>query len=661
MKREQHAFPRVLSRFSRLIYHIIAVSFIGKLFTSYTVCNEAVVGHSRLLGGKRERIYTTRRYTLRRAIACAMEQNLLSRIIRGLLLALALCSLRTFGFFFTVMGATWTLLYGVSLFVSLGGAVTWVHLISGAISLTVGVILFFSDQSFGYLLHRGSLLGFLLFRVLGVPDDMVKEMPVKGEAHYLIASAMALFVAALGLLVAPFSLLQIACSAAVILVVLSVPEAGFLLALFVLPFSGLLVGSDMLTVVFLILMVVGYVGKFLRGNRSFSIELQDLPMLVFIAIFLLSCSTVARESVWEAVLIEVLLAVSYLIAVNILSTPNWMHAARVSLSLSAVLAAGVGVGQLLFAWITAGRPALSTLPTFSSAITAGFENEVVFAFYLVVAIAFLLPQVPLTAKKHRALPVLAILLVSGVLILTFVSVAWLCLALIFVCFLLIYEYRSLLGILFAGGAATGALFLIPQSWRNVFFGVFRDITDPAVIAARAGGRGVISRMFFSGGEGFFSQRNGIWRFVFGGGHRSLATLHPYFALNSVVFSYSAYNLWQVLLAEYGVVGLALVAIFFLLLFQNCFSVLAMSGEREHPLFAYIGIVFAAAVIFFGSFHYTWYNRGALALFFLAAALICAAMRYHRRRGHASASKQEEYGAPWAETEYSVRAPRAKKQ
>ena len=179
MKRER-GMLRMVSRLSRWIYQLIAASFLGKLFTSYIAVNAAVTGAGSAILQKKEHARAPRRHTLRRALACAMEQNLLSRAIRRIFSVLTLCNLRTFGFFFTVTGALWVALYGVSLFVSLGGVLTWVHLVSGGICLVIGILLLFSDRSLGAALYGSPLLGAILFSLLGVPDDPVKDAPVHG-------------------------------------------------------------------------------------------------------------------------------------------------------------------------------------------------------------------------------------------------------------------------------------------------------------------------------------------------------------------------------------------------------------------------------------------------------------------------------------------------
>ena len=657
MKREKGTAGRFFARFSRLIYHLIAVSFIGKFFTSYSSCNGALTGARRGFGKRHVRV--GKRYTVRRALACAMEQNILSRTIRRVLAVLSACSLRTYGFFLTVLGAVWIALYGVSLFVSLGSIVGWVHLISGGISLLIGIMLLFSDRSVGASLRGDTLLGTLLFRVLGVPDDLVKEAKQHGAQHYLFASLLAFLVAALGLLIMPLSMLAIVCCLLLALIVLSVPEAGLLLAFFFLPFSKLMVGSDFLTVAFLLLSLVGYVGKLLRGNRSFRVELQDIPVLLFILLFFLSGYSVSPTNVWLDVWVRILLALAYLMVVNMLSTPQWMLTARVAVATSASLAALFGIGQLLLATFTPEGATIFDIVSHGDAVTAGFLDHRAFAYYLVIAFAFVVPVVPFVGKRYRALTLFAALLIGGAAVLTFTSVTWLALALIIVVLLLVYECRSFPVLFLGSGAVTATLLLIPDTARFNVLGVFHDLTDPAAAALRAGGRGVVSRIFFESGS-LFSQMDQTVRFFFGAGYHGLAVLHPYYAEPMVGFTYAAYNHWQLLLVDYGIFGIVVAGLFYLILLQNCFSVLAMAEEHDRPLFAFIGIAMTAALILFDSFTYVWYDYAATGIYFMASALIAAALRYGRHRRE-KITLLDEVSTPTAELDYRVRAPRAAKQ
>ena len=660
MKKEKNPVLRFLSRFSRFIYCMIAASFIGKLFSSYGAFNEKMMGADKRRVAKAAR-GRKRHYTVRRAIACAMEQNIFSRVRRRCVAALVTSSLRTVGFFFTVLGSCWIALYGVSFFASFSFGATQQHLISGAVTLFVGVLLLFSDRSVGATLRHGSLLGGLLFGVFSLHDDLVRGVKARGEQHFLVAAALALPVVALGLLIAPVSLLAMLVTLSCVLVILSVPEVGFLLAILFLPFSKLIVGSDLITLTCLAFMVFGYVGKLLRGNRTFRLELQDLPVLFLLILFALSAGTPATGQVWRDVLLEILLALSYLLVVNILSTPHWLSVSRVAFTTSAFFASAFGIGQLVYAMLNTEGATLLSIVDFGTVVTAGFADQNALAYYLVIAFAFVLPSIPFVSSRRRSLPVFAALFLAAGVFFTFHSAALLALLLILVVFLLVYECRSMPFILLGGGAVGGTLLLLKHEARARFFGLFRDFSDPAFVSLRRAGRDTVARLFAGNGEGMYSTSSAVRRLIFGTGHRGLDTLYPYFGDLATPFSFEAYHFFEVVLVNYGLVGIVACALFFLLLLQNCFSVLAMSRDHGKSLFAHIGIVLVAALVFLGFFNYVWYDLAALAAFFCATALITAAMRHDRTRREAF-FEHEEYGKPVAELDYAARVPRtAKKQ
>lgn len=648
MKAKKGVIGRFWWRLSRYVYRLIATSFIGRFFASYVACNAVVTGQRRK-EKKSSRARVSHRYTVRRALACAMEQNLLSRALRRMLAALTHCSLRTYGFFFTVAGAIWVSLYGVSLFVSLGASVGWVHLVSGGISLIVGILLLFSDRSMGATLRQSSLIGALMLRVLGVPDDLIKEAKERGTQHYLFASLLAFLASALGLVTSPPSLLAIVVCLLLAMTVLSVPEAGLILALFFLPFSKLLFGSDVLTFAFLSLAVIGYVGKLLRGNRFLRVELQDIPVVLMIVAFFLAGYSVARD-VWGTALLSVLLALSYLVAANAMSTPKWFTVGRTTLLVSACVASLVGVGQFVTALLLREEAAAFDMASFGQYVTAGFSDHVAFAYYLVIAFAFLLPAIPMAKKRTRPTLLAAALLIGGTAVLTFTSAAWLSLAMVAVVFFLVFECRTLFALLLGGGAAAGALLWLPDKVKNSFFSVFRDLSSPVYQASNAEGGRVVSQILLGQGELY---RHGALRLIFGAGQNGLLTLHTLFT-GAEPFSYSAYHFWQVLLVDQGILGVVAVGTFFLVLLQNCFSVLSLSQQHERPLFAFVGISLAAALTLFGFFAYTWYDPATLAVFFLATALVAAAMRYYRHRLE-KLPEREGDAHPLAEKEYRVRA------
>ncbi|MBQ3064100.1 MAG: hypothetical protein IJC99_04790 [Clostridia bacterium] len=608
------------SRIAKWIYHIIALSFIGRLFTSYERCDRGVHA-AYVFGGKQGKAPRKRHYTVRRAIACAMEQNIVSRALRAVWRALSFTALRTFGFFFTMLGALWLVLYVVQTFSTLSGLVTWSHLVAGLAVLAVGVLLLLSDRSLGNVLRKGSLLGLLLFHGLGVSDELAREAPARGVAHYPAALLFAIFVAALGLLTAPLSILAILSVLLVVAMVLSVPEAGFILTVLVLPFSRLLTGSDFLTLAFAGLTIVGYLGKVLRGNRAFRLDWQDFP-LALLAVLLFSAGfTATGTGAWREVFTNLLLLFFYVVAVNILATPHWLTRSRLALGISATAAAFLGITRLFNAILHTEGASLSQMMRYGSVMHVGFADHRAFALYLVVAFSFLVPAVFRTTGLRRFGAVVGTLAVGTAIAFTGMTGAWLAALAVPIVFLLVFDHRSLFAVLFGGGALTGAAFLLPTAARSAIFDIFKDVNAPA----RATGRSIVHTLFSHEGEGFFGGESAVLRLFFGMGEGSLATIYPYVGNLAAPFGYEVYYFWQAMLIEYGLLGVILPALFLFVLLQNSFTALARAPHGKH--LAYVGITLVAAVLVFSFFGYVFYDKAVLAAFLAAAALIAADLRY----------------------------------
>ena len=88
--------------------------------------------------------------------------------------------------------------------------------------------------------------------------------------------------------------------------------------------------------------------------------------------------------------------------------------------------------------------------------------------------------------------------------------------------------------------------------------------------------------------------------------------------------------------------------------------MAMARDRGKSLFAHVGVVLAAAMVFLGFFSYVWYDFAALTAFFCAAALVAAAMRHERHRRETFVDR-EDYGQPSAQIDYVARVPRTSKK
>lgn len=646
MKHGRGAVARVFSRVGTMFNHVIANSPIGALFTSYNTCNDFLSRAS-----KRDRVQRGHsHHTVRRAVASAMEDNILTRGIRAILHGVCACTLRTFGLFFMVLAGIFATFYFLSVDSLLGDLTTWSYLLFALIAAAVGFLLLLSDRSIGYLILKSRLCSFFLFSVLGVSDDMARTVEKKGKNHYVVAVLLSAFVAALALLFPPSSLLLMASCLLLTLLICSVPEAGFLLTVVSLPFSGLLVGSNLLTFLLILLSLVGYVGKLLRGNRVLRIEWQDAVVLCFIPLFFTSGFSLSEQSVWQTVLFRVVAVLFYLFAVNVLATPHWLFKCQITFVFSATAAAFTALTRFFIAAVRAGITTVS-LVELAPYINIGFDSLAATAYYFVLGFAFALPAVFYT-KKGRPIALFSMVLIVMAASLTFVSSAWLALLLIAICFLVLYSRSGFPTALLSGGVGVGVYFLLPHVARERFLGWFADISAPSHLTARAEGKMALGALY--NGEG------GVSSLLFGVGCDGMNAAYPYL-IGGAEFTFEAYNFYTYQLAEGGVFALALPILLFFVLLQNAFSSIRYTKKRENLLFAYTGILLVAATILYGFFHYVWYDEAILFGFFAAIALIGAGLRFDRTRQLLYTDSVNRQGVMQAELNYRSSVAKRKKK
>lgn len=638
------AVGRFFTRASALIYYVISASFIGKMFTAYPA-SDGVVGGSYVgnIGRVGHRRGPRKRHTVRRAVACAMERNVLSRTTGWLLRALGRCSLRTFGMFFISFAAFSALMYILATTVWHNDAANWGNLIAAACALLTGVLLTFSDQSVAYSLHHG-FLGTLLGNVFGLADDGVQEPEQKGRQHYLVAVLSGGSVGALGMLVQPWVLLAAAVAILTVVMVLSMPETGVMLFLLYVPFVGYVPYGRTLLLLLAVLFLVGYTAKLLRGNRVFRMEAQDLPVLVLLLFFACSAFSVAGGEASLRALMNVILVLTYFPVMNIVATTKWLVRCRVTLSVSAVATAVVGILQFVVGAVRMDGVDMALL---GSAVRAGFVDHTTFAYFLVIAFAFTLPAIFTSRGAARPLAVFACLLIAAATALSYVQSAWIALAVIAAVFALVYEKRSFPLLFLGSGAGVGAYFLLSDHVRDLIVSFLRETSGQAL--ARRPITDAVREIFF-GREGLPGSA-GVTRFIFGLGNGGLEALYPVFGSAGTQFVEGGCSFWVEAVCEFGVIGAAVPAVLFFVLLQNAFTALHDAQYRERPALAYVGICLVAGTLFLSFFRSAWYDPAALSFFFTAVALVGAGLRHDRRSHFNYSDAQERFSA---ELEYRAR-------
>ena len=445
---------RFFTFLTNFVYHTISVGFLGRVFTSYTRVDRAFrSSRAGRLSTATERGGGKLHRAIRRNIAIAMNQSLISRGVKALFRLLSQCSLRTFGLFFVTSGSYSAIMYWLFSVIWQNGRVEVFNLFSGIAALILGIMLLFSDASLGYALSKGLFFEKILVAVFGVSDDALLDVPQLGKQGHVIAAPLGMVVGAVSALTSPIYLLAGALAFLLLALVLSVPEAGVLLLILFVPFAGFLPHSAYWIAFLAAVPLVAYLGKLLRGNRVFHMEVQDLPVLLMLLLFVLSGFSVAGNGAFRGALLSALLVGFYFLVVNVIATPRWMDRCRVGLIVSATAASLLSIVQFIYAAALTANGA--PMPILGGYVYAGFADHTTFAYFLTLAFPFTLSAFIGAKKQYRLLAGFAMITVVAACVLTWVQSAWIAMLLMLLAFLLLYTKNAFPFVLL-GGALTPA-------------------------------------------------------------------------------------------------------------------------------------------------------------------------------------------------------------
>ena len=138
-----------------------------------------------------------------------------------------------------------------------------------------------------------------------------------------------------------------------------------------------------------------------------------------------------------------------------------------------------------------------------------------------------------------------------------------------------------------------------------------------------------SRILFEKGTGFFGRGIGALHILFGMGYGGLETICVLYTRQPAAEVLSTFNFWLYRLLEGGLIGVLLPVVFFVLLLQNCFSLLRHAkdtGGTVAPI-TWVALVFGLLAI--SLYRYSWHDPAALLFFTVAVSLITAGARRRR--------------------------------
>lgn len=584
---------------SEKLFSLLKNGIFGKFFTSYDEANEKyqqrikrrkkTVGHSKI----------------RKSASRAIQNSVLVRLMPRLVEWLLRVSIRGYGFMFFFMGAVIAVLYPLNNYVLFLNVTLYMFISAVAVS-ALSIPLFFSGKSISYVIYNSKICDILLFKFLGLDKEkmrQVSEMPTVSLSN--VSFFLGVGLGALSYFVMPLGTLAIIGLIILSYCVLCRPEIGVIVTAIILPFSSVNVLIICVSYVFFC-----YVTKCILGRRTFKFEYFDVFVVAVLLLTVIrgAVSINPQESIIRA-LISTCLMLFYFVATNLIRSKEWFRRCLISFVLSGTAVAIIGIAQIII-----GKTGIN-LPSQLQDLLGGqqsigtFSDVNTFAHYLAAIIPFSIVHFISERSGRKRL--------SGFLIGAIMIVA-LCFA------------SSLSGIV---GIVSATLLLLMIFNRNFLYLTLSILVMVPVLYFTLPANALETILSIkilegvslnsiiaetrTGLEMAFNNPLGI-----GSGEGVFNTV---FQSELGYFDNALLQGW----IEFGVIGLAVIVIFGIMLVRLTFSYCLKAKNPYRKINCCVGFCSVAGLVVAGIANYTWHDERIFLMFWMLVALSFSYIRIER--------------------------------
>ena len=606
----------LLGRLTDTVYRWLSEGLFGTIFTAYSP-ERALVGNGALqkylsVGEKAKRTGKKARGVFAEAFEKSFFVSFFDKMKRYMLEM----PLKNYGNYFFSFGLFAVFAYVVKHFIAGLGEPKTSDLVAGVAYLLIAVPMLSSKRCLADALDSSSGARAVLCEAFGLRDESfeikIKRTRLRSDLSILLGIASGLLSFLVDVTLIPAVVLVMV----FIALVISAPEIGVIVSLFMIPFFSLAPNPSLTLAALLGVSAVGYLIKIIRGKRIIKFELVDSAVILFsILIFFSGAISVGgKSSLYDALLLCVLILV-YFLTVNMMRTDRWIRRCVMALVISAVIVSVVGIIEYFFGDITTRWLDVEYFPDIKGRAAALFDNANVLAFYLVMVFPFALGVMSRCKnKREKFLTFMSISAIVLCVVLTWSRGAWIGLIVAALLYFLIKTRKTL-------KALFGMCFLIPVLPiilpQNVIlrFLSIGDMSDSSTyyrFHTWLGSFDMLEDHFFGG---------------IGLGSSAFNQIYPQYAHAGIESAEHTHNLFLQITVMMGVCGLvAFLAV--LLLFAQKNMEYYRSASNKDPRFSVAVSAFCSVVcaITMGMFDYIWYNNRIFFLFWAVLALSCAAVR-----------------------------------
>lgn len=608
-------FSHLLDKIVNGIYNGLQSGFFGRIFSSYSSSQKALDNsymRDHVVGSSDVSEYARK---LRGSLSGKFESSFFLWLSHKLRKGFVSTPLKIYGNYFLSFGLYSTFAYFVSKFTDFLPAASSDLVWFGAVVILVSVPMLLSKESLSEAFGKSKIMSSLFGTAFGFRKESfeVSAQPSRLKAN--LAIILGTLSGFLTFFVDPLNIVTAMLSVIVVMLIISTPEIGILLSLFLLPFFSFAPSPSIALTAFVGITAVSTLMKLIRGKRILRFEILDVAVILFMGAMLLSgaVSVGGRVSLNEALLCAALMLIYFLLA-NMMRTEAWVRKCIIALVSSATVVSFVGIFEYMFGELDVQSFDVEYFVDIKGRAVSLFDNANVLGFYIVMIFPFALDLIFRSKTlRTRAASVIAALSMVFCVIFTWSRGAWVALLISAVIYMLIASRKTLKTIFTLCFAIPFLPFVLPQNILNRFMSI-GDMSDSSTFYRVYTWRGTVK-----------AAVDNFWSGV-GYGNYAFEVVYPQYAYAGIEAAEHSHNLFLQILFGMGIGGLLLFILTLIVFSQK--SLQHLKNCRDSNISGAVGASFAAflAAMIVGAFDYIWYNYRIFFLFWAIIGLSCAAVR-----------------------------------
>ena len=600
------AIVRGLDKLGSLLYKKLGSGVYSYAFGSYDdMCetfDDSATGS--LQAGKRKKLQCF--------IAKSIEESAYVKIFSRLMSGLGHLSMRILGVFLLSAGA-FAAISQVLMYLAWRGDAHFYGAIVSFFMMLCSIPFFFSKRAVCAVINESVVFGRIAKDFCGFSERSFSSGESVGKKS--VAFIFGLVFGMLSCFVNPLILLVLIAGAIGAYIVLIIPEFGYRLIIFLLPFLIVLPHPSILLGLLTLYTCFSFIIKVIRGKRYVKFELLDVLVLCFMCVMLLGglVSYGGSQSVMAASIYTVLM-LGYFLTTSIVNSKTELLKTVSILSVSLILVSAYGLYQNFTGNISAEWIDTEMFDSIAGRVVSTFENPNMLGLYLILLLPIIAAGFVGEGKWwNKPGHIIAFAAGAACLIYTWARGAWLGFIFATVVFLLMLN-RKTMGVLLAGIVALPVIIpFLPESIVSRFSSI-GNLTDTSTNYRVYIWRGSVNML------------SDYWLTGIGVGGEAFGRIYPYYSFAGIEKAPHAHNLFLQLFIEVGIFGFILFAAVLICLFQSGFTLAKRGEDRTVRLIGCGALCGTLASLVQGMTDYVWYNYRVFFVFWLVIGICSAARR-----------------------------------